>query len=998
MVYEIPKLELLDADFERSVFKHERDGSDSCLSLLKREWFDALNTLRIPSQDDRDIAIADECIKNEAFCPYAPVFRSYLSQAVSIIRSHPKTASLVFLNDNSILVDTASYLLRLALLESRYSLHISQKSNALNYSTWISQFDTIEGTGWVAVAKDYPVLIRRLGRVYSNIYREIIRIVSRLTDDRRDLLRYLSISESSSICALELGLSDPHRSGQTVARVSMSDGCSVIYKPKSLAIDEEFNRFVTRQPCLGIQAILTLDRGEYGWCEDVSDKLSRSYEYPPSISVGRVAALLWCLNSTDMHFENLVATHDGVRVIDLETLLSGRLSQRSGKVEERWFDHTIGSTLLFDPNILKSSDRTRVGAFNFDQRPKTGGAVIEFEIVDDSVQIRKLQKPTSLNKPHVQVCTSVWVDEAVASFRALLKNGRFRSDLLSFIRSISPSVELRFVARNTEFYESILERCRQPRFMRSADVLYSDLERLYRTLSGDRYDEELLRPIVNDEITQLLDGDVPYFSFEIGETTLGLSNKSISHFFGVTAANAAVLKLTNYHESDVEEQADLFGSLLGDQYARIGGATQTTLSDAEGNSEKELSLLNCIQELSLELVKSATLSPGTNARWPCMQSDPSGEMAFVTTTNTSFFGGYWGIILALESVSNLSIGRFTQENISALLDREAQLWTEKFSRLHSTGTTGIGYTGVGGLVFAWSTLHTLNPIRWGILPTMIVSEIAEVGIGIQRDQTFDVVGGSAGLVLGCATACRSNMPAELLKKLRVTQALAVERLLTVGLDHDMRKVEEKAQLSDGHFSYAHGWAGYSVALSSQNLYCVDQISETRLGLWHELNAVGLGALKRFHDQAENMNKAQTVSWCRGWAGYVRGLLAQLDLASADIPADLAEVIKSLAKSIPSSLSFRYCCGALGIVDLMFDLGKSEGFAHMVPDIAHLKSAAAGAIIASSTAKQKSPLPESYFFSLFQGKAGLIYVGARLLGSNAPSLSGQGELERIIQKK
>src|SRR5262249_48799495 len=130
---------------------------------------------------------------------------------------------------------------------------------------------------------------------------------------------------------LHAGVGDKHRGGQCVLISQFSSGLRVVHKPKALAVDvhvQELLRWLNARGDHPPFRILTvLDRGSYGWVEYVAardctspEEVGRFYERQ-----GGYLALLYALEATDFHYENLIAAGEHPVLIDLESLFHPRL-------------------------------------------------------------------------------------------------------------------------------------------------------------------------------------------------------------------------------------------------------------------------------------------------------------------------------------------------------------------------------------------------------------------------------------------------------------------------------------------------------------------------------------------------------------------------------------------------------------------------------------------------------------------------------------------------
>src|SRR5262249_35989067 len=118
------------------------------------------------------------------------------------------------------------------------------------------------------------------------------------------------------------GVGDKHRGGRSVLIAKFDSGLQVVYKPKPLAVDVHVQELLTWVNARGdhppFRTLTILDRGTHGWVEFVAahgctstEEVRRFYERQ-----GGYLALLYALEATDFHYENLIAAGEHPVLID----------------------------------------------------------------------------------------------------------------------------------------------------------------------------------------------------------------------------------------------------------------------------------------------------------------------------------------------------------------------------------------------------------------------------------------------------------------------------------------------------------------------------------------------------------------------------------------------------------------------------------------------------------------------------------------------------------
>jgi len=199
---------------------------------------------------------------------------------------------------------------------------------------------------------EYPGLVSQVAlrlRQWANFSLEFLRNVSR---DWPELRTRFFAADPGNITAVESGAGDSHNSGRSVLRLSFSEGCRLVYKPRPMAVDEHFQRLLALVNELGFvprfRLLKCLDRGNYGWSEFVSpepcrtpDEVTRFYRCQ-----GGNLALLYALEACDFHCENVIAAGEHPVLVDLEALFHPRLLMFSGSDADVTAHGTLAHSVL----------------------------------------------------------------------------------------------------------------------------------------------------------------------------------------------------------------------------------------------------------------------------------------------------------------------------------------------------------------------------------------------------------------------------------------------------------------------------------------------------------------------------------------------------------------------------------------------------------------------------------------------------------------------------
>ncbi len=972
----------------RSTFLHERDVEQSHFRPSHRVVIEAelccmLGLLSSPSEDvdfSCDVEVERQLAAEPYACPFRFAVRSFAQDLNR--KAHDVGANLEPIALSSL---SCWYLSRLV-DASRYVLHLTYARTGLTYSAWMGTFDQPDTAtrAWLAIAEEFPVLIRQLLAIKRNCAAATQEMAERLSADRLKLASIFGIAPDDPVKQIEPGLSDPHRGGRTVMRLHFRQSGPLIYKPKPLQLDAAFQQqpaeTLARMGNLGLK-VLALDG--YGWMEHADLEAAHSSSADP-VTMARSAATFWLLNTSDLHLENIIATSKGVLALDLETLLTAPITGSSNFVDPLWRNHSIYTTLLFDFRI-SSNPRPRINGFDHSDLGLPYFKRPQFVLADNMMQLARPIEDESESEKNGRSPASISPDNAgklVAAFGEI-DNTAFRTSVAEFIQSLGDDIAGRVVFRDTLFYFRLLERMRQPRFLRDGAELSRDLAALHKGISASSPHAHLFHRIIDDEIFQLLDGDIPYFAMAVGGTSIETSRDNLLGFFASSAKAFALQKVLSFAASDIAEQQALIGLALGIRSSPASTQQQILVT---GRQEEEDLLAGRLAEIAAEIVESAFRPDDAPARWMTMLGDVAEHELRIDVGDTGLFSGSLGILCALQAVERAVQTREPQK-LSEFLDEQARHWVMSLERgrehQREVGHRMLGFLGVGGQIFALSTLARLAPHRWGDTLSLIDCEVDGIEAAIDADDWLDFTMGIAGLAIGCEHYLQLGIDCDLSTRLADIQQHCARRLAEVAVERDEALAWAVRADPKPLLSYAHGWSGIVVALAAAQGRARGVAAsklESVLDRASRYPELLLRSGRGWMDEREGTPADRRVnrSWCNGLAGFLRGVWAVHPNWSSILAAEFDRGCSHLQERLATSDSHRFCCGEFGSLDVLLDFSPTSR--HQLTGMAlHLLSPSCGT---------EASNPERIFPSAYQGRCGMIYTAARLLHRDIPSLSGQ----------
>ncbi|HEU5368698.1 MAG TPA: type 2 lanthipeptide synthetase LanM [Ktedonobacterales bacterium] len=184
----------------------------------------------------------------------------------------------------------------------------------------------------LALLEEYAVLAHQHVQTIDHWVAANLEMMDHLCADWQKI-RATFAPEDDPGLLLEVGskAGDRHRGGRSVLLLRFSSGWRLVYKPKSLAIDCHFQGLLCWLNACGaeppLQPLRVLECGTYGWSAFVAEaacgseeEVQRFYERQ-----GAYLALLYVLEGTDLHCENVIAAGEYPMLVDLETLFQPRI-------------------------------------------------------------------------------------------------------------------------------------------------------------------------------------------------------------------------------------------------------------------------------------------------------------------------------------------------------------------------------------------------------------------------------------------------------------------------------------------------------------------------------------------------------------------------------------------------------------------------------------------------------------------------------------------------
>ncbi|HEP3093810.1 TPA: DUF4135 domain-containing protein [Streptococcus pyogenes] len=474
-----------------------------------------------------------------------------ISENIYLLRE--KTHKLFYSEFENQLFETIMFLsMKTLVLDiNHFSKEIENKSEA--YEQCIQQIR--EENGINHFFDRYPYLLKQINKEVGLIEESYSLLFDRFLEDLSEIRSCFNISEPLSNVAFSLG--DSHSKKQTVVKIAFKEK-SVYYKPKSYhshSILLELTSLLKSSNIPSFSLPKSLVKADYCWQLGVAytssnkDEVAKIY-----FKYGVLAAFSEIFSITDLHMENVIVSGGDLYLIDVETFFQRKLNVQNQNFEgitvdtyQRIYETSL-SNGLFPVQFEKNSAPNVSGISGKGGKRKKG----KYELINKNRGDMKLVKVDYFQEDGFNIPTLNgkvvepldYANEIISGFREcyiflLSQRSKIKGTVEGF-----PELKSRALFRNTSDYGKFLQASTNPKYLFSEKKKKNLFSILYEAKHIEHF-------IVDNEIKDLMNGDIPYFSMDtrgnvynsVG-TLIGNLGDTTSLFDSITILNDERLKFT----------------------------------------------------------------------------------------------------------------------------------------------------------------------------------------------------------------------------------------------------------------------------------------------------------------------------------------------------------------------------------------------------------------------------------------------------------------------
>jgi type 2 lantibiotic biosynthesis protein LanM len=865
--------------------------------------------------------------------------------------------------------------------------------------------------GFRRLFEDKPVLLRlmaTLTRQWVDVTREMVfRLGADVAIIRRDILRE---TFASRVAKIEGDLSDPHNNGHAVKIISFENGARVVYKPKDLRLDAAWHALIERlngsSPPLELKAARALARSDYGWAEFIDhtgcadrDGYARFFR-----RAGAWLALLHGFVATDMHQENMIAHGEHPVPIDLETILQAAADEHKAQDPEgAAFDaamEAIGNSVMtvgLLPAYGRAADSTvfAMGGMLSDWSSKT---ILRWNNINsDEMRPTKSKEggEANPNLPHVDGRYARFADH-IEDFIAGFAD--YATFLVRYNRDVEPGslfagfagLAVRKVVRPTRFYYMLLQRLKNHRTMDDGAMWSAQADFIARLAEWDK-DSDPLWPLQRAERSALLALNVPHFvSPSDGDEIRDAAGHAVRSN-ALSGLDRARARVADFDADDIAWQVEIIRENMN---SALRSAAPTDLKSARSELAQLSSAAAPANEVFLAEaeriageISRLAIRRGPGAAWIGLDWLGDSEFFQLVCLGPDLYNGATGIAVFLAAhcavTGHKPSGELARAGVSHLLKNLSGRNPARLARAVGIG----GATGLGSIVYALCVMAKC--LRGDdLLAQAVAAATLFTDDLIVADKQLDVMGGSAGAILGLLRLYRdTNSAAVLGRAVKCGEHLIGQARLG---PEGRRSWIGQGSGATGLNGMSHGAAGFAYALASlagasgreefaraasECIAFEDSSYDAARHNWPDLRGGG--------------EPHWPCQWCHGAPGIGLARLATAKRLNAKLTddgllaTDIRNALEGVERSWPGAVD-TLCCGTLGSIEFFCEAGRvlERG------DLRELAASRLAAVLqtaASSGDYRWNSGKRQFNLGLFRGLAGIGYTALRQVDASLPNV-------------
>lgn len=566
----------------------------------------------------------------------------------------------------------------------------------------------------------YPVLARLLAQACEQAVTTHHELSSRFTRDRGEIVRTLFAgADPGALISIEMGQGDAHQQGRTVAILTFESGERLVYRPRPVGLHARFIdqlAWLSTRTGIEFRAPRLLPRDGYGWIEHVSHEPCADVAGVAEFyrRLGALLSLLYAIDGTDMHYENLIAAGEHPVLVDVETLFHPVLNVPSligPDPATEALTSSVYQTALLPLLMLGDQGAADMSGLGGDDDAVLPTTVVSWQ--DAGLDTMRLVRRPGItkaasNRPMLaghasepRQHQSALLAGFVTAYNAI---ARHRDELAGPLLEACANDEVRLVAQATSMYTTLLDESTHPDALRDADARDNLFGLLY-----DQAEDDVRRQLVQAELADLWAGDIPLFTTKPGSRAIWTATGGcLPGLLGTTGLTSARAKIARLGEVDRHAQEWIIGATLATRSAPVEhrGLAGRRLPAVAVPPDPER-LLMAATGIADEILARSVSRHG-RANWLGLELVDDLNWALLPM-GAGLPSGYTGTALFLTQLASMTGAERYVELARDALRPLPRLLDAMAADAELAAAIGPGYVGLGGIAYTLARGIALDP-------------------------------------------------------------------------------------------------------------------------------------------------------------------------------------------------------------------------------------------------------------------------------------------------
>ena len=764
-----------------------------------------------------------------------------------------------------------------------------------NGGKWASRYvfdkyqEYLKEGGLYRLFQKYPVAARLSTLVTLQWIETTSEFVQRLKNDWKDIsLLFNNGNLFNKVTSIEGNQGDTHEGGRSVLILVFDGDKKIVYKPRTIELEKRFAEILDwinkESGLLSLRVIKSINRETHGWieyiqtspCKSVAD-IKRFY-----YRCGLLLGLVYVMNGSDFHKENLIAEGENPVLIDLEAILGHDLTLNETEDADEdnillWAQQKCVSSVLKTamlPKYYYVDKRTVVNIGAMGGVSDNNSSIVKKKWKNiNTDEMRLVWSKEKANQKNIPCIGSDylpaydWTCEIINGFRDiyifLLKRRGELTKSNSILMQLG-KCKGRFIFRNTSLYAKIIYNSCKSKYLQDGidrSILFDSLSRALIHLE----EKPQIWPILKSEREALENLDIPIFYTKGDSRDLYLQGGDvIDNCFQATAIDAIKKKMQSLSEEDLLFQENLIRGSF--QAHHINNSAPSLLYIKKSLNQKgfDCALPNTPLQEAINIaaiLMEKAYSKDDKVIWFGVNYDAFANHYSFGPINADLYNGLSGRAVFLNALAHETerddISILAQKTIRTLL-----CYANEMDRaiLLSRGLDNTAKL-IPSLIYALCNIASYTKDEALLNKARKISYCIDDSI-INRIDNNGLLDGKAGLILSLIRLYQLTFDLDILRLARKVVEILLSSINNRKTKKSKDIINELSENRVSHRNFAYGTTGMAFSLMSFNEV---ENHPLILNTVNRLLSQELEYIKLYREASENKNISE-INWYNALIG------------------------------------------------------------------------------------------------------------------------------------